>query len=466
MRALALTLVMIAGFIGNVFAAGEAGLDPSALSRIETRRAAANQDTARINAVTNNSIKNLSLNRRMLIDHDKYVNVRLPEPGITNQAGSGRCWLYAGLNVFSPTAMAALGLKSFEFSQSYLAFWDKMEKANYFLEEIIRLRDRDPFDREFQIVVDEPFGDGGWWQYATDLIEKYGVVPKSVMPETKQSSSTGQINNLASTKLRAFAGELRTMAHGGATVEELRARKEEMLSDIYTLLVYAYGTPPKEFTFRYEKDSTVTEPKSYTPESFYKDVLGGHLPEVAVLMDNPVKGYDTLYQFEGSRNMADKEDLVVLNLPISKLKQYAFDALTDSEAVWFACDVGPYNYRDSGILEMNIYDYTATLGMDFSISKKDQIQYGNSDPNHAMTLIGVDTTSDGKPVKWLVENSWGDKGGDKGYWYMYDDWFDQYVYFVVVRQDRLLPEDQKKLKQKPVVLPMWEPFNQAFRHLN
>ncbi len=465
MRALALSLIFLAGIIGSSFAAqNEAGLDPSTLKQIESSHEAAN-DPARINAVTNNSIDQLSLNREMLLRHDDLVNVRLPEPGITDQAGSGRCWLFAGLNVFSPTAMAALGLKKFQFSQEYLTFWDKMEKANMFLEEIIRLRDQSPFDRELQLVIEDPFGDGGWWQYTTDLIDKYGVVPKSAMPATKQSASTGRINKLASTKLRAFASELRTMAKAGSSVKELRARKDEMLGDIYTLLVYAYGEPPKTFTFRYEKDSTITEPKEYTPQTFYEETLGGHLPKVAVLMDNPVKAYDTLYQFEGARNMADQKDLVVLNMPIERIKQYCKQALLDSEAVWFACDVGPYNYRDSGIMEMNIYDYATTLGMDFDLSKKDRIQYGDSDPNHAMTLVGVDTTADGSPAKWLVENSWGEKLGKKGYWYMYNDWFDQFVYLAVIRYDRLTPEDQARMKQKPVELPMWEPFNMALRHL-
>lgn len=466
MRPLVYTIIIALLTGGLSLSAGEGGLDHELVETIQFEYDAVGYSPATINAVTNNDIKSLSLCREKVTQYDNLFNVRLKETGITNQQSSGRCWLFAGLNIFSPQICTKLDLSKFQFSQPYLAFWDKMEKANFFLEEIIRLRERPLYDRELSIVLDGPLGDGGWWHYATDLIEKYGVVPLTAMPETKQSSSTGTINSLAERKLRAFASELRRMYREGADVEQLRERKERMMPEIYRLLVVAYGPPPREFEFRYKiKDSVVTEPKIYTPKSFYDEFIGGPLPEYAVLMDNPAKGYDTLYRIESSRNMADREDLTMLNLPIEGIKEYCLKALLDSQAVWFACDVGEDNFRDSGILRTGIYDFESMLGVSFDMSKGDRITLRDSYPNHAMTLIGVDTTADGSPVKWLVANSWGDKGGDNGYWIMYDDWFDANVYVAVVEKRHLEDADRKKLEQTPVVLPTWDPFYRAAKEL-
>lgn len=450
----------------SLSAADNRGLDPVLINRIQGTFDAVGYSPATINAVTNNDIKALSLSREKVCAFDNLFNVRLKSTGITNQAGSGRCWLFAGLNCFSPGVCKKLDLSKFEFSQPYLAFWDKMEKANFFLEEIIRLRERPLYDRELMLTLEGPFGDGGWWHYATSLIEKYGVVPITAMPESKQSSNTGTVNFLAERKLRSFAAELRRAYAEGASENQLRQRKEQMLAEIYQLLVFAYGRPPKEFVYRYKvNDSTITEPKTYTPKSFYDEFIGGPLPEYAVLMNNPAKGYDSLYQIEGSRNMADREDLTMLNLSIDALKDYCLKALLDSQAVWFACDVGVDNFNDSGVFRLGIYDFASTLGISFDIAKADRITLGDSYPNHAMTLVGVDTAADGTPTKWLVANSWGEKPGDDGYWTMYNDWFDMNVYLAVVRKDLLSDADRKKLDQKPTVLPSWDPFYQAAKRI-
>ncbi len=442
------------------------GLNDDLVNRIENRFDQQGNRQQLINAVTNNSIRDLSLNREKLLVHNKHFNLILEKSGITNQKSSGRCWLFAGLNVFNPTLMTRLNLSSFELSEPYLTFWDKMEKANLFLEEIIDMRNRPLTDRKLQVILDDPFGDGGWWHYVTDLIDKYGIVPISAMPETKQSSSTGTINRLINRQLRAAAAELRRMNTDGQSENDLRQHKEEVLGDVYTALVFAYGKPPEEFSFRYEdKDSTISEPAVYTPQSFYNEFLAGDLPEFAVLMDNPNKEYGRPYQIESSRNMADKPDLTLLNLPIDRIKQYCQKALLDSQAVWFACDVGKENYRDSGIMAVDIYDYNGTFGLDFKITKAERIIYLDSYPNHAMVLLGVDTASDGNPLKWLVENSWGTKKGDDGYWYMYDDWFTEYVYIAVVDRRQLDKQDRERLKQAPIVLPVWDPFWQAMREV-
>ena len=467
MRATAFTIVLAAALsYAPAASSAKTSLSPEMIERIEVRFNNLGDRQNLINAVTNNNIQSLSLNRKKLIAHNPHINHKLKESGITNQKSSGRCWLFAGLNVFNPVLMAKLNLSSFELSEPYLAFWDKMEKANLFLEEIIDLRNRPITDRKLEIILDNPIGDGGWWHYVTDLIDKYGVVPVSAMPETEQSSSTGAINRLINRKLRATASELRQMHAAGLSEDDLRRRKEEILTDIYTLLVFAYGKPPESFTFRYEdKDSTISEPSNYTPRSFYKEFLTADIPKFAIIMDNPNKEYGRLYQIESSCNMADKPDMTLLNLPIDRIKQYCLKALLDSQAVWFACDVGKENYRDSGIMAVDIYNYNATFNIDFKITKADRINYRDSYPNHAMVLLGVDTTAEGHPAKWLVENSWGTKKGDDGYWYMYDDWFDEYVYVAVVDKRLLRPEDRDALAQKPVVLPVWDPFWKALRNL-
>ncbi len=458
-------LLLLFVFISAVQAEDKTSLSEDLIKKLEANFNQQDNRQGLINAITNNNIKDLSLNRDIVVAHNKHFSHRLNKSGITNQKGSGRCWLFAGLNIFNPDLMTNFGLSSFELSQPYLTFWDKMEKANTFLEEIIRLRDRAYDDRELEIILDSPFGDGGWWHYVTDLLDKYGAVPMSAMPETKQSTSTGTINKLTNRKLRMFASEIREMAKAGKTEDEIRDRKKVMLEEVYTLMIFAYGTPPKEFTFRYEdKDSTVSEPKTFTPHSFYDEFLAKNIPEYVTIINNPFKEYDKLYQMQSSRNMADRPDMTMLNLSIKKLKAYSLKALLDSQAVWFACDVGKGNYGNKGIFSADVYDYNTTFDMDFKISKKDRIQYFDSYPNHAMVLMGVDTTTEGKPVKWLVENSWGTKKGDDGYWYMYDDWFNEYVYFTIIDKNLLDKEDLKKLKEDPIMCPMWDPFYEVINN--
>lgn len=463
---LSVALIALLLFATSVSAGDNRALSEKLYERYASDFNSRGNQTAIMNAIAANDMKQLCLNRQKVVKHNTLFSHRLKDAGVTNQKGSGRCWLFAGLNIFNPNIMAKLDLSKFELSQPYLTFYDKMEKANLFLEEIIEMRDRPLHDRRMEITLQSPFGDGGWWHYVTNLVDKYGVVPISAMPETKPSTSTGQINRLANRMLRGFASELRTMHADGAIEDDIRRRKEQMMGDIYSLLVYNYGKPPESFTFRYEaKDSTLSEPKDYTPKSFQKEFIGAKLPRYVTLMDNPCKPYDSLYQIESSRNMVEKPDMVMLNLPIERLKYYARKALLDSQAVWFANDVGKENYRDSGIMATDIYDYNSTYGLDFKITKAERISYRDSYPTHAMVLMGLDTTGDGAIVKWLVENSWGTKKGDDGWWYMYDDWFDEYVYFVIVTEELLEPEDRKKFKQKPIQEPVWNTFYQSLRQL-
>jgi len=484
------TMLLIAAAATQGEPKTEGAVDSGLIKEYQKQLEADGDPTFLINAITNNSIKDLSLNRELLLTHNDIVNHSMKSAGITDQESSGRCWMFAGFNVLRPDLATKMKLSKVELSESWLAFWDKMEKSNLFLEEIIRLRDKPIDDRELQVILEDPIGDGGWWHYFTDLVQKYGVVPKSAMPETKQSSNTGMLNELATAKLRGFASELRQMHVAGKSEKELRRRKETMLSDIYRILVYTYGEPPTEFTLRYKQDvededkddnKTQTdstdldigdekdEPKiveaRFTPASFFEEFFDGELPEYVALCNNPTREYGRRYQIKTSRNMYEKEDFVILNLPIERLKQYSAKALLDSQVVWFACDVGKQNYGDSGVFMEGIYDYNRTFGTDFRLSKADRINFKDISPNHAMVLMGVDTAADGTPVKWLVENSWGSKKGDEGNWYMYDGWFDEYVLVTIIDRRQMEDPELEMLKQKPIPVEAWDPFFLALRRL-
>jgi bleomycin hydrolase len=413
---------------------------------------------ALMNALTNNDIKKLALNRQMYVAHDNLFNHKIKTKGITNQKSSGRCWLFAGLNIMRPRVIEKYKLKEFEFSQSYLFFWDKFEKANTFLELIIETKDRDPLDRELQMILESPFSDGGLWIYVVELIEKYGVVPKSVMPESEQTSKTKMMDQLVSRKLRRDAAILREMSQNGATLPELRERKVEMLKEIYRMLTLNFGVPPTEFQWRYEtKDTVVSEVKTYTPQSFFKEVVDVDLRDYVPIYNHPVRPYNKLYQMRLARNIYDRPDNVFINLDTEQMREFALKQLLDNQPVYFACDVSKEDSYEHGIMSPKIYDFEALYGLDFSMSKADKFRYWESHSTHAMVFVGVDTLQ-GKPTKWLVENSWGDEKGDKGYWTMYDEWFDEYVYKVIINKKHLPKQVLDILKTEPIELPPWDPM--------
>jgi len=447
-------IIVIAGWAFAV----EGGLEPATIEQIQKDFHMDSYTRAMYNAITNNDIKDLALNRDILREHNEVFSHRIDAKGITNQKSSGRCWLFAGLNIMRPMVMDKYKLGTFEFSQNYLAFWDKMEKANRFLEFIIEFRDRDPLDREMEILLRDPLGDGGWWKYVVDLIDKYGVVPKEVMPETHSSENTGYMNGVISRKLRADAVTLRKMAQDGKSVKKLRAEKDNMLADVYKMLVMNLGEPPAEFTYRYvTEDSSVSESKTYTPKSFYQEFVAVDLHDWVSVFDDPTKAYGKHYQIRMSRNMFDHQDINFANVNVGKLKEIALASVLDDQPVWFACDVGKDQDTKDGIMAVGMYDFGSIYNTDWTMTKAEQVLYRQTSPNHAMVLIGVDV-QDGKPAKWLVENSWGKEKGDEGLWTMYDSWFDEYVYNVIV-QKKYVPQDILAIyDQPPVIVPPWDPM--------
>jgi bleomycin hydrolase len=357
-----------------------------------------------------------------------------------------------------PRVIKKYKLKDFEFSQTYLFLWDKMEKANSFLESIIETADRNLLDREVELLLKRPIGDGGLWSYVVNLIEKYGLVPKEVMPETYNSSHSWVMNSLISRKLRDDATTLREMIGGGATNKELRSKKIEMLKDVYKMLVLNLGEPPSHFFWRYgNKDGKISEPKHYTPQEFYKKVVDVDLKDYVALMNYPGKGYNKLFQFDRARNIYDLTDPTYVNLDIKKMKELTLKALLDDQPVWFACDIIKDGDTERGILSPEIIDYRSVYGVDMEMSKEDRILYRESYGNHAMVFTGVDIKND-KPVKWLVEDSHGKERGHEGHWTMYDDWFNEYLYVVIINKKYLPGKVKHILEQEPVHLPPWDPM--------
>jgi bleomycin hydrolase len=454
-----LALLMMSGWS----LAQEGGLDMTTVESIQSEFHMDPLTRAMYNAVSNNDIVNLAINRDLVRENNNMYNHKIKTKGITNQQSSGRCWLFAGLNIMRPIVRDKYKLGTFEFSEIYLTFWDKMEKANTFLEYIIEFRDKDPLDRRMEILLRDPLPDGGWWRYVVDLIDKYGVVPKDVMPETNSSDKTRYMNALISRKLRADAVALRKMSQEGKSVKKLRAEKDKMLAEVYKMLVINFGEPPTQFTWRYETaDSVVSEAQTYTPKTFYTDFVGVDLHDWVSVFNDPTKDYGKHYQIEMSRNMFDHQDVHFANEDVAKLKDIAVAAVLDDQPVWFACDVGKDQNTKLGIMALGLYDFKTIYDTEWEMTKAEQVLFQEATPNHAMVLTGVDI-QDGKPVKWLVENSWGKDRGDEGMWNMYDSWFDEYVYNVIVRKEYVPHDIVAVFDQIPIMVPPWDPMYKLAR---
>ncbi len=413
------------------------------------------------NALSRSKVQDVAMNWDAFsrIDHTYSHQVK-NEMKATNQKQSGRCWGFAGLNLMRIALGKKFNLEDFEFSQNYFMFWDKLEKSNYFLENIIRTRDESVDSRLIMFLMTDPIQDGGQWDMFVNLMEKYGVVPKSVMPESVQSSSSSMMNRLITRKLREFAYEIREGKYQGADESELRLRKEEMLQTVFNMLCMNLGTPPESFDWQIrDKDKKFIRHTDLTPQKFYRDIVGVNLREKICLINAPMrdKEYYKLYTVDYLGNVEEGEIVKYINLPSGELKKYAVKSIENDEPVWFGCDVGKLYHPDLGVMDTHLYDFPLMYGTDFQLNKGRRLEYGESLMTHAMLFTGVDV-KDGSTRKWRVENSWGDKRGDKGYFLMTDEWFDEYLYEIVIDM-KYLPEDIRKIYlTKPISLPPWDPM--------
>ncbi len=411
------------------------------------------------NALTGNDAGKLAVNRSIVQAHNDVFSHKIKAKGITNQKKSGRCWLFASLNIMRPAVIEKYKLEGFEFSQSYLAFWDKLEKANCFLEFMIELAGSKPLDRELDYFMKDPIPDGGWWRYSVALIDKYGVVPKEIMPESYSSENTAAMNKVLKNKLRVDAVKLRAMAAKKKPMAEIRAAKNKMIAQVYRILVMNYGSPPPEFSYRYvDKDKKVSEMKKYTPKSFYKEWVGVDLSQYVNLSHDPTQPLNKHYRLRRVKNIVGTPELYYVNVPIKVLKDLSVKALMDDQPVLFAADAGKDMDRDKGIMQVGLYDFASIYDVDLKMSKTDRLLTRHGVVNHAMVFIGVDM-KDKKPVKWLVENSWGKDRGKGGMWTLYDKWFDEHVYSIIVKKAYVPNEVLKVFNEKAVELPPWSSMN-------
>lgn len=411
-------------------------------------------------AIVNSGIEAVTMNKQSEIDMQFTFSKEIKTGDITNQKSSGRCWMFAGMNVLRKQVMAKCSLKTFELSQNYILFYDKLEKANYFYESILDTLDEATDSRLIAWLLSGPLNDGGQWDMLVNIIEKYGVVPKWIMPETFHSSNTRKMAQLLTRKLRKDAAMLRKLSTEGIEISELRNKKDVMLREIYTVLCRCLGTPPDEFDFEYsDKDDKFYRKEGLSPKTFYDEYIDVPLTEYVSLINAPTndKPYGRTYTVQRLGNVVGGHAVKYLNLPIEDLKKAASAQLHDDEVVWFGCDVGKMLNRTLGIMDINIYDYTAALGTDVEMTKAEQLDYGDSLMTHAMVFTAVNVV-DGKTVRWKVENSWGDKSGKDGWFIMSDKWFDKYMYQVVVNKKYLSKSQIEALAQKPIELKPWDPM--------
>jgi len=454
-KVFAVPLVVVLA-VSSLFA-GKGALTPKVIDKIHSSFEMDTHTRAMYNSITNNDISSLALNREVLRRHNEIFSHKIETKGVTNQNKSGRCWLFAGLNILRPKVIENNNLESFEFSQNYLAFWDKLEKANCFLENIIKYAGRDILDREMEFLLRKPIPDGGYWENVVNLVEKYGVVPSEIMPETNSSGNTSLMNALISRKLRADAVKLRNMHEQKESLKKLRAEKTKMLADVFKMLVLNLGKPPAEFQWRFEDaNSVVSKIRNYSPEGFYKEFVNVDLSQYVDIFNDPSKEYGKHYSINLTRNIRDGDDAHFANVKMQILKEIAVKAVLDDEPIWFSCDVGKDQSREHGIMATGMFDYDSIYMTDMAMTKAQRSLFRESVPNHAMVFIGVDIQKD-KPAKWLVENSWGDDKGSKGLWTLYDSWFDTNVYSIIVKKKYVPKEILDIYKQPAIKLPPWDP---------
>lgn len=414
------------------------------------------------NALVRSDINNIAMDWDGLrsIDHTYSDVVSNEMEKVTNQKASGRCWGFAGLNLMRLSLAEKYNLKNFEFSQNYFMFCDKLEKSNYFLENILKTFDEAYDSRLMMHLLSEPVQDGGQWDMFVNLIEKYGVIPQSVMPESFQSSQSRMMNEFLTRKLREFAYVLRDKNTKGVKLTQLRKDKEEMLSTIYSMLCIFLGNPPETFTWQIRnKKNKFIRIKNLSPLEFYKKHVNVKLKDKVCLIHAPMsnKEMNELYTVSYLGNVIDGEIIKYANVEMDVIKRASVKSLKNNEAVWFGCDVGKMFHRDLGVMDTSLYDYESVLNTQFNMDKKTRLEYGDSLMTHAMLFTGVDLIKN-EPIKWRVENSWGEKSGNKGYFLMTDEWFDEYNFEVVVDKKYLPKRILKIFKQKPIMLDPWDPM--------
>ena len=475
MKRLLTCAALLAAALSLANAQNVGGISDAMLSELRAAYQGNAADKAIRNAMNATPMATLAANSEKAAMIDTHFSDQVKTRGITNQKSSGRCWLFSGLNVLRARTIEKFGLGDFQFSQNYVFFYDQLEKANLFLQAIIDTRDLPDGDRNVDWLFANPIGDGGQFTGVSNLVTKYGLVPAEVMPETFCSENTSSMTAQVRTKLREDGLRLRQAAaeaktqnaklkgkKAEAAAQALEGRlagmKTDMLKEVYRILCLCLGTPPTEFEWTcYDAKGEKVSTKTYTPLSFYEAFVGADLEHnYVMLMNDPCRAYYKTYEIEYDRHVYDGDNWVYVNLPVERIKEMAIASIKDNTAMYFSCDVGKCLDRARGIADTENFDYESLLGVNFGMDKKERVQTHASGSTHAMNLIAVDLV-DGKPQKWMVENSWGSTGY-QGKIIMTDKWFDEYMFRLVVEKKYVPADILALLDGKPELLPPWDPM--------
>lgn len=460
--AFALVLFLLTSFNLSIsFAQG--GISKEMLNKIQSSHSSMQANRALVNAIANNHIDDLAKTPKNKTAFDDNFSIETRKQNIHNQLSSGRCWMFTGFNVLrSDFANVHKDSISVEFSHDYLFFWDQLEKANLMLQGVIDKAALDIEHPDVRFFFKNPISDGGTFCGVADLASKYGLVPMSVQPETFSAENTSRMSRLVASKLRQFGLELRSMAADKKKAKDIVVRKTEMLGTIYHMLALALGEPVKEFkyTFRNSNGKVVIPEKTYTPMEFYNFTVGKKELNgtFIMVMNDPRREYHKTYEVEYDRHTYDGTNWKYLNLPCEDIAQMAIAQLKAGRKLYSSYDVGKQSNRKTGYADLDTYDYGSLFGTDFSMNKAERIATYDSGSTHAMTLTAVDLDADGKPLKWKVENSWGKSSGADGYMIMTNQWWEEYMFRIVVDKEFVPAKLLKEFDQKPTMLTYDDPL--------
>lgn len=439
---------------------GAAAISQSLIQQYSATFRSNAENRIRMNAISKSGLHSVATNRNALVNMQFSFSTELETGPVTNQQQSGRCWLFAGLNTVRAEIAKTHNMEPFELSQTYQMFWDKFEKANYFLERILDTLDEETDGRLIQWLLQSPLQDGGQWDMFVNLVDKYGVLPQYAMPETFHSAKSAVMNRVLTQKLRKEACDMRNKYQEGQPVDALREAKTSFMSEVYKLLGYFLGEPPTSFDFEYrDKDGEFHREAGLSPQVFTDTYVGTSLRDYVSVIHAPTsdKPFNQAYTVQFLGNVEGGRDVLYLNAEIETLKSLALAQLTNGESVWFGCDVGKMSDSEAGILDTALFDYEGALSTPFDMTKAERLTYGESQMTHAMVFTGANVV-DGQANRWKVENSWGKERGKDGFFVMSDAWFDDYMYQIVVHRKHLSPKLAALIDTKPIVLKPWDPM--------
>ena len=440
--------------------ANNGGITTEMMQQIKKSYAGNASDKALRNILVTNSPAKLALNYENTTAFDDHFSNRVESKAVTDQKSSGRCWMFTGMNVLRNKAIRQHDLPAdFQFSQAYTFFYDQLEKSNLFLQAIIDTYKLPMDSQEVQWLFKNPLSDGGQFTGIANLIDKYGLVPAEAMPETFNTNNTSSISNLIQLKLREYGLQLREMAKNGQNSNTLLNKKTEMLGTIYRMLALTFGEPPAQFTWQqHNAKGEIVSTDTYTPKSFYEKFAKTDFSKYYMVMNDPTREYYKVYEIQYDRHVYDGQNWRYINLPMKEIAPMCIASIKDSTMMYFSCDVAKFLNRDKGFMDMNNYDYESLFGTTFGMDKKQRVSTFASGSSHAMTLCAVDLDKDGNPIKWMVENSWGSSYGHNGFLIMTNDWFNEYMFRVVLEEKYIPAGIRSLLDQEPIMLPAWDPM--------